>query len=168
MFVRIKRIKGQEYGYLVENSWTGEGTRQKVTAYLGKILRPLRVKSEGLAANIAEHVSKTGYSELMRELVLLELLNHSLDGKVSVDFDNFAVGDGKKSVVVALNDGFLCGHSLKKLFQYSAEEDYTGFLLADLITGAGIKVEKDVFVALFQKLQGNVQKKQAEKMDFYY
>lgn len=168
MFVRIKRIKGQEYGYLVENSWTGEGTRQKVTGYLGKILRPLRVKSEGLAENIAEHVSKTSFPELMIQLVLLELSNHALEGKVSVDFENFAVSDGKKSVVLAINEGFLCRHSIKKLLMYPADEDYTGFLLADLLTGAGIKVEKDVFVALFQKLQANVQKKQAEKMDFYY
>jgi hypothetical protein len=168
LFVRIKRIKGQEYGYLVENSWTGEGTRQKVTGYLGKILRPLRAKSEGLAVNIAEHVSKTGFNELMQQLVLLELSNHALDGKVSIDFDNFSVSDGKKNVVLALNDGFLCSHSLKKLLSYSPDDDYTGFLMADLITGAGIKVEKDVFVALFEKLQATVQKKQEEKMDFYY
>jgi hypothetical protein len=168
VFVRIKRIKGQEYGYLVENSWTGEGTRQKVAGYLGKILKPLRAKSESLALNITEHVSKTSYPELMRQLVLLELSNHSIDGKVSVDFENFAVNNGKKSVVLAINEGFLCGHSLKKLFQYTPDEDYTGFLLADLITAAGIKIEKDAFVALFQKLQGSVQKKMEEKMDFYY
>jgi hypothetical protein len=168
LFVRVKHIKGQDYGYLVENSWRDEGTRQKVAAYLGKILRPSRVKSEVLNANPAEHVSKTSYSELMKQLVLLELMNHGLEGKVSVDFDNFAVSCGNKKVVVALNEGFLCSHSLKKLISYIPDDDYTGFLLADLITGAGIKVEKDVFVELFQKLQGSVQKKQEEKMDFYY
>jgi hypothetical protein len=168
LFVRIKRIKGQEYGYLVENSWTGEGTRQRVTGYLGKILRPVRVKSEALAPNPAEHVSKTSYPELMKQLVLLELSNHELDGKVSVDFENYAVGDGKKKIVLAINDGFLCSHSLKRLLSYLPDEDYTGFLMADLITGAGIKVEKDVFIALFEKLQGSVQKKAEEKMDFYY
>jgi hypothetical protein len=167
MFVRIKRIKGQEYGYLVENSWTGEGTRQKVTGYLGKILRPLRVKSEGLS-NISESVAKISFPEIVKQMVLLELSNHSLEGKVSVDFENFAVSDGKKNVVAAMNEGFLCGHSLKRLLSYVPDEDYTGFLLADLITGAGIKVEKDMFVALFEKLQAGVQKKQEEKMDFYY
>ena len=70
--------------------------------------------------------------------------------------------------MAAMNEGFLCGQSLKRLAEYSPDEDYSGFLLADLITAAGTRIEKDVFVALFEKLQRKEAEKKAEKADFYY
>jgi hypothetical protein len=173
MFVRVKRVKGQDYGYLVENSWTDEGTRQKVTAYLGKILRPARVKSESLQGflkldSVGDYIRKNDYREAIKALVRLELHNHDIDEKTIVDFEKFLVKEKERNVVVMMNEGFLCGHSLKRALEYDAEQDYTGFLLADLITALGIKVEKDAFVALFEKLQRREAEKKAEKMDFYY
>ena len=38
-FFRIKKIKGKEYTYLVENEWKRKGSRQKVKGYLGRIYR---------------------------------------------------------------------------------------------------------------------------------
>ncbi|MBN2454849.1 hypothetical protein JXB11_04870 [Candidatus Woesearchaeota archaeon] len=173
MFVRVKRVKGQDYGYLVENTWTGSGTRQKVMAYLGKILKPARVKSEGLGGflkldSVGEYIRKSEYREAVKALVRLELYNHAVDDKIAADFENFMVTKGGRNVVLALNEGFLCGHSLKRALEYVPDEDYSGFLLADVLTGAGIKVEKDAFVALFEKLQGREAEKKAEGMDFYY
>jgi hypothetical protein len=172
MFIRVKRIKGQDYGYLVENSWTEKGTRQRVSSYLGRILRPARVKSETLQGflnlkNVSEYVRNSSYGEIISALVRLELYNHN-SGKIEIDFEKFLVRNKGKNIVVAMNEGFLCNHSLKRLMEYSPEEDYSGFLLADLITAAGIKIEKDVFVALFEKLQRKEAKEQAEKTDFYY
>jgi len=41
VYVRIKKIKGKEYAYLVENKWNKKLKRpkQKVKAYLGKFYK---------------------------------------------------------------------------------------------------------------------------------
>ena len=43
-FIRVKKISGKEYAYLVENKWykrgfkgKGSGSRQKVSRYLGRV-----------------------------------------------------------------------------------------------------------------------------------
>ena len=38
MFIREKKINGQTYGYLVENTWNKGRIQQKVKEYLGKII----------------------------------------------------------------------------------------------------------------------------------
>ena len=48
-FVRVKRINGGTYAYLVENSWTRKGTRQKVSRYLGKVHAVEKSGSESLS-----------------------------------------------------------------------------------------------------------------------
>ena len=37
MFIRIKKIKGLEYAYLVKSVWKDKTARQKVVQYLGKV-----------------------------------------------------------------------------------------------------------------------------------
>ena len=51
---------------------------------------------------------------------MLEMHNHGLNkAEYSIDFDKFKVQDlKKKNVVLELNQGFLCGHTLEKLSQY--------------------------------------------------
>lgn len=77
-------------------------------------------------------------------------------------------------MVLALNDGFLCSHTAKKLLEYDAAADYSGYNLADALTAAGISVEKDVFISLFGKMQataGNGKRNMPEDSafkDFYY
>jgi hypothetical protein len=39
MFFRIKKIKGKEYAYLVENEWKKNSSRQKVKQYIGRVYR---------------------------------------------------------------------------------------------------------------------------------
>lgn len=171
MFVRIKRIKGNYYGYLVENSWTPSGPRQKVVRYLGKILRPERTKQAKLEEFIGEDVEKFvlahSYPEIVQKMVDLEFSNHEF-GAATVDFSESKVKVRDKPVVVALNEGFLCDETLKKALEYTGEDDYSGFQLADLLTGMGILVEKDVFVEVFQKMRGTIDRKNAEETDFYY
>lgn len=169
MFVRIKRIKGQDYGYLVENSWTERGPRQKVTKYLGKILRPGPTKSESLAEFAgAQFVDENDFKTVAKKLIELELSNHDIDD-VHVNFDEYRVMKNGRNVVIAMHEGFVCGETIKRLLAYVPDEDYSGFDLADRITGAGIKIEKDVFVALFEKLQHQVARQKAQEQgEFYY
>ncbi len=181
-FIRVKRISGKEYGYLVANSWTGSGPRQKVAKYLGSVRRPVKAKSEdlGLFLGLAEGqavndwVLKSSFREIAAKLILWELGNHNLDGgsglKINVESSEFLDGKGK-NLVVALNDGFLCGHTAKKLLEYEPATDYSGYNLADALTAAGIAVDKDVFISLFGKMQaamGTKKKESAEPKEFYY
>lgn len=183
-FVRIKLISGKEYGYLVSNSWTGSGPRQKVSQYLGRVIRPEKAKSEGLGAflgftneqELAGWISKSSFTEIATALIKLELRNHGIDGsgsyKINAGAAEFTDDKGKK-LVFALNDGFLCSHTAKKLLGYDASADYSGYNLADALTAAGIAVEKDVFISLFGKAQRagkKAQEAEDEKAfkEFYY
>ncbi len=188
VFVRIKRISGKEYGYLVANSWTGSGPRQKVSKYLGRLIRPERAKSEALQAflgltaeqELKQWIGKSSFKEIATALIKLELSNHGIscssdknDLKINVEKAEF-LDDKGKPVVFALNDGFLCSHTAKKLLEYDAEADYSGYDLADSLTAVGIAVEKEVFITLFGKAQSTAgkgkQKTTEEKAfkDFYY
>ncbi len=184
VFVRIKRISGKEYGYLVSNSWTGSGPRQKVSGYLGKVIRPEKAKSEELRAflgltseqELAGWIGKGSFREIAAALIMLELKNHGISEssshKINTEAAEFTDDKGKK-VVFAMNDGFLCNHTAKKLLEYQPEADYSGYNLADALTAAGIAAEKEVFISLFGKAQAGVKKQRetAEEKsfkDFYY
>lgn len=193
-FVRIKRISGKEYGYLVANSWTGSGPRQKVAKYLGRVIRPGKAESEDLKAflgltgekDLAGWIGKSSFAETAAALIKLELKNHGISAlaslaPLSTPYGTFKINaetaeltdDKGKKLVFALNDGFLCSHTAKKLLEYDAAADYSGYNLADALTAAGIAVEKDVFISLFGKMQATAKKQQeTEKAkafrDFYY
>ncbi len=165
MFIRKKKIKGREYAYLVENKWTEKGTRQKVSRYLGKVLMPERraeitIKEHLKVEDIKGYAAETGFKKIISDLVAVELFNH---GVKSLDNING---------VLQINEGFLCRHTVNELLNY-AGNDESGIKLAELITGAGIKVEKDLFISLFDKGRAKSQQKQAEEVkkefqDFYY
>ncbi len=207
-FVRIKRISGKEYAYLVTNSWTGSGPRQKVAKYLGRVIRPQKAKSEPLGAflgltnekDLKDWIGKNSFGEIAAALLRLELKNHSIRAQIglnpivhsalggialaalaplSTPYGTFKISaekaeflDGKsKPVVFALNDGFLCGHTAKKLLEYEPATDYTGYNLADALTAAGVAADKDVFIEMFGKMQAAPKKQQATEennKDFYY
>ena len=186
VFVRIKRISGGEYAYLVANSWTGSGPRQKVSEYLGKATRPAKAKSEGLRAflgltsdkDLADWITKSSFAEIAAALVKLELKNHCIDGtssyKINAENGEFTNEKGRK-IVFALNDGFLCSHTAKKLLGYDPAADYSGYNLADALTAAGIAVDKDVFISLFGKMQATsgarrqeAEAAEKEAKEFYY
>lgn len=184
VFIRMKRISGKEYGYLVANSWTGSGPRQKVSKYLGRLIRPEKAKSEALQAFLGltgeqalrQWIGKSSFGEVAAALIRLELKNHGINDsnsyKTAVENAEFLDGKGKP-VVFALNDGFLCNHTAKRLLGYDATADYSGYNLADSLTAAGIAVDKEVFITLFGKMQAvpkNKPETAEEKAfrDFYY
>ena len=192
VFIRIKRISGKEYGYLVANSWTSSGPRQKVTKYLGKVMRPEKAKSEGLAGflgltseqDLQDWIRKSSFKEVAAALIRLELANHNVSSKeggsngfngLKINVENAEFLDDKgKEIVFAMNDGFLCSHTAKRLLEYDPAADYSGYNLADALTATGIAVEKDIFISLFGKMQATAGMKRAEAIekeaskDFYY
>lgn len=176
MFIRLKKIKGQHYGYVVSNNWTGKGARQKVAKYLGKVHKPERARSKGLKEylgidDIEAYISSKSYHEMIDDLLKLELHNHKADDAFFVAGHELKTLMGKSAIMHA-NNGFLCGQTIKPLKEYRADED-DGTRLADLVTAAGISIEKEHFVMLFEKAkeessQTAEKQQQQQKTEFYY
>lgn len=159
-FVRIKKLKGKEYAYLVENEWTINGSRQKVKAYLGKVIKPLREKEK------ITDIRDLDYKDAVIALAKQELLNHGFsesltyDG-VSVNLNEQKILNGKRNAVIALNEGFLCSQTLKDALeiQLTGHEEEAGTQLAKTLLELGLKLPKDTFVQLFEKIyKGNTNK----------
>src|SRR3989344_7945628 len=120
-FIRTKSIKGQNYASLVRNMGTARGPRQESTAYLGKVILGDRKEAKTLAelvgvSNINEYIEKTDFKDAIIKLVLLELHNHQAD-KYEFDAENTRLFNkkNKKEVVLGINDGFLCSHTIREL-----------------------------------------------------
>lgn len=152
-FVRVKKLKGKEYAYLVENTWQDKGSRQKVKSYLGKVVKPLRQKEAGV------DIASMQFNDAVMALVKQELANHGfnesleLEG-VKADLLNRSFVSGKRNVVLALNEGFLCSQTLNEVLGFKPEgyEEQAGEKLATVLVEAGLKLPKDVFVRLFEKV----------------
>lgn len=79
VFVRIKKLKGNEYAYLVANEWTINGSRQRVKAYLGRVIKPLREKEK------ITDVSNLEYRQAILALAKQELINHGFSEELTYD-----------------------------------------------------------------------------------
>ncbi len=174
MFIRLKNIKGKNYAYLVSNSWTGKGARQKVAGYLGKVHKPEKAGSKGLNEYMGiedadAYFNSKSYQEIIDDLLKLELHNHKADDAFFVAGHELKTLMGKSAVMQA-NQGFICGQTIKPLKEYRADED-DGTLLANLVTAAGLNIEKEHFIMLFEKAKedsSQTAEKQQQKTEFYY
>ncbi|MEK6849591.1 MAG: hypothetical protein AABY01_03400 [Nanoarchaeota archaeon] len=156
-FVRVKTIKGNKYGYLVENTWQGKGSRQTVKGYLGKVITPTSAP-----IGIAPNISQLSYHDSVLALAHWTLENHGFAAETgkhvreSVTFDHAAkaVHNKTKNAVLEVNEGFLCQHTLTQLLNFVGEgtrEEEVGQRLANTLLEAGISVPHDTFVQLFTK-----------------
>ncbi len=156
MFVRVKKIKGRPYAYLVENEWTPWGSRQRVSKYLGKSATLTRF-AEGLAELPA------GIQPAILEAVAQELKNHGFvqDGKllkqedIIVNLEDKTVRQKSKKVVLGMNEGYLCDHTFEQLLTFAPEErpDESAKKLATLVLEAGLKLSNEQFVHLFEQVK---------------
>ena len=156
MFVRIKTIKGRKYAYQVQNEWTPWGSRQKVTKYLGKTHFPKKVSHE-------EVDLPTGFSETIGKAVEQELLNHGFTRQgndfvredVTVSISDKKVRQGKRSVVLAMNEGYMCEDTITQLhaFEMLERPDASAKKLASLALEAGLKLSDGQFVHLFEQVK---------------
>jgi hypothetical protein len=158
-FVRIKKIKGSEYGYLVENSWTPQGSRQKVKAYLGKIITP---------AKKAEHpvpdLTGMTYTDALKALAKWCLLKHGFqEGTASMLMQQTVLADlgegtfinKNNPAVIKMNEGFLCNHTFQKAVEFTPSgntEETIGKELASVLLEAGLSVPREIFVQLYEKI----------------
>ncbi len=156
MFVRVKKIKGRPYAYLVENEWTPWGSRQRVSKYLGKT-QTLSRFSEGLAE------LPTGLQPAIVEAVAQELSNHGFvregnllkQENVTVDLNEKTVRQNTKKIVLGMNEGYLCDHTLQQLLTFTPEErqDESAKKLASRVLEAGLKLSNEQFLHLYEQVK---------------
>ncbi len=159
-FIRVKKIrksgKVYEYAYLVENRWKKRkrASRQKVTMYLGKVIRLEKVKEEEIV--MPESLAK---EEMIKSLARHELLlrgfqeNRGLLEREGMVFNQTKLNFNQRAVI-EMNEGFLSEFTLKRVlaFRRKHEDDREdGIKLAQLFLEAGLKIPKDAFVRYFEK-----------------
>jgi hypothetical protein len=158
-FVRIKKIKGSEYGYLVENSWTAKGSRQKVKAYLGKIIKPVKA-----AEKPAPELKELSYVDAVKAVAKWTLLQYGfqegsqsmlMSGTVLADLAECKIINKTNPAVISMHEGFLCQHTLQQAVGFIPSgnaEEVVGKELANVLLEAGLSVPHEVFVQLFEKV----------------
>lgn len=159
-FFRIKKVKGKEYAYIVENEWKRKSSRQKVKAYLGRVHRFELKNNVDLAqflktASIEDYINDNPKNKIINDLIEWELFKHGISKHdFLIDFDNMEIQKNKKNIAVFINDGFVCNATLKNLLEFKPEgdEETDGYRLARAFVEAGVKVPQEAFVGLCQKL----------------
>ena len=159
MFIRIKTIRNNKYGYLVENNWKKrqQSSRQKVKEYLGRVIAvqhqqslfpeqlPSSTFQEAVLYILAHQLKQQGFKEEKNIL--------SKDG-ININLQEQTIKKEKKDIVLKINEGYLCSHTLKNLLNFQAEgyEEEAGLQLAEAIVGAGLQIPKHLFIQLFEKI----------------
>lgn len=159
-FFRIKTIKRKEYAYIVENTWKGKASRQKVKNYIGRAYRFDLKSSVDFAKfldidRLEDYVSNNEKNKIVNDLIEWEFHKFGISKEeFSLDLINRKIQKNKRGIVLVINDGFMCSHTLKKMLDFKAEgdEETDGYRLARAFVEAGIKVPQEVFIGLFGKL----------------
>ena len=158
-FFRIKNIKGKGYAYLVENEWKRKGSRQSVKGYLGRAYRfDLTDEADFFQYkkidNLENYINENNAKTIIRDLIHWELHKFGIEtGIFLVDLESYKVKKNKREVVFAINEGFMCGPTLRNLLEFKPTDDEQadGFRLARAFVEAGIKIPQEIFIGLFGK-----------------
>ncbi|MBD3318784.1 hypothetical protein GF342_02655 [Candidatus Woesearchaeota archaeon] len=150
-FIRCKIIGKGTYAYLVENQWTSKGSRQKIQGYLGKVIALTPCAS-------ATYVPSKEYGALVHHLIEQELIKHGFTQEgttwrhqdIIVDIEQESVREGTRAVVLALNDGYLCTHTLREIHTYTPHLDNFEEELATRIIATGIAMPPSFFIHLYE------------------
>ena len=172
-FFRIKKIKGREYAYRVENKWhktaksvgnlqgiNPRGSRQKVKDYVGSAYRfDLKNNVDFIQfmkiENIEMYINNNQKNSIIYDLIEWEFFKFGINKEeFLIDMDNSTIQKKKKNVALLINDGFMCNLTLKNLLEFRLEgdEEIYGYRLARVFVEAGIQVPQEVFVGLFDKI----------------
>lgn len=171
MFIRIKKIKGLEYAYLVKSVWKEKTVRQKVVKYLGKIHHVEKVQSVVFQEFCEKEKIKTNTTkQIIQALMEWTLFQHGFskdlllqtkwllqNGKIVGNPENLQLSAGKKEVTLKINEGYMNSFTLKELEtmqlnKNTEEQRSAATILAKAFVAAGIEVPQDVFIDIFQKV----------------
>ncbi len=168
MFVRTKTVRGREYAYLVRNIWTKKGPRQKTVKYIGAVVTVPYTRDVSFKTFLhpltIDDLFKKGINEVYNALVKRELARHGFEAldndilrfeNIIVNLKKMFVKKNKKKIAIKMNEGFLCRETLERLFAHTKLEDESGKALAEDILGAGISIEKGIFVRIYKALKSS-------------
>ena len=173
MFIRIKKIKGLEYAYLVKRVWTDKTARQKVVQYLGKVYM-LSKTNDALFETFCKEENKNIENADLKAIIQV-LMEWTLsqqgftkdplvqkkwllqNGKIVGDPEKLKITSGKKEVTLKINDGYMNSFTLKELLNIqlnkkTEEQRQAATQLANSFVNAGIQVPQDIFIEIFQKV----------------
>lgn len=159
MFFRIKKVKGKEYAYIVENTWKVKGSRQKVKCYIGRAYRfdlknNIDFQQFMKITSLEDYINNNHKNKIINDIIEWELFKFGISKReFSIDLDNIKIQKNGRNAVFLLNDGFMCSLTLKNLLEFKPSDEQTdGYNLARAFVEAGIKVPQEIFVGLFGKL----------------
>ncbi len=166
MFVRSKRIGGSTYAYIVKNTWTKAGPRQRVVRYLGRITELNEQEGPDFGAFCPQY-RRLGAKDMLRSLVSWVLACHGfvqkgsvlVRGKVNVSLAGLTVRRGRKNAVLQIGPDYMCTYTLSRLknFRSSGGKSEVAHALAKYFISAAIPVPKEAFVVFFSKVYRNGQ-----------
>ena len=173
MFIRIKKIKGIEYAYLVKSVWENGSARQKVIQYIGR-MHALEKQQQGIFTEFCgkheKSMKKAEFKDIIQALMEWTLWQHGFvkdsllhtkwvysHGKIVGDSEKFQLTVGSKEVTLKINEGYMNSFTLKELQSIeldkkSEEQRHAATRLAKACVAAGILVPQNVFIEIFQKL----------------
>ena len=160
MFFRIKKIKGKEYAYIVENEWRQKGSRQKVKEYAGRVYRLNLMNNVDFLEyfkieDVQNYIEINQKNKVINDLIEWELFKLNVNkNEFLIDLNSKKIQKNNKNVAFFINEGFMCDFTLKNLLEFKPEGDVQadGYHLARAFVEAGIKVPQEVFVGLFGKV----------------
>lgn len=171
MFVRLKKLKGNNYAYLVANNWTKKGPRQKIKKYLGRCINLEKKKEVEIGIkNIEEFVHGNGVKKILARVFEYELLKFGFKkdplrrgflyyNDIEAKPKTFKIyhKEQKNNIVLKINEGYLCEYLVKRILKFSKKdnedeiENNDAIRFAELFIMAGIDIDKEIFIELFQK-----------------
>lgn len=169
MYVRTKRIVSKNsactYAYLVKNKRLKHRIKQKNIRYLGRVYKLSPIASNSLDST---HLDKDKHS-IIYSLVEVELFNHGFKKTnqynfqledIKITLDKTKIKNAKnKDVVLEINEGFLCEHTIKALLAFkfpNLDEKSCGICLASALLNAGIKLSPELFIKIFNKFYEDI------------
>ena len=100
------------------------------------------------------NVTSSVFSFSLKDLIEWEFNKRNIGGDVLVYHNKGKVQKDEREVCIRMNNGMLCGFTLKRLFEFDGKgaEPEVGKRLARAFVEAGIDVPQEVFVGLFEKV----------------
>lgn len=164
MFIRVKTRRDKQggvrsYAYLVKSFLYKRGPRQKVIQYLGRVY--VLPDPDMIRINTVDF--RGSWKRVVRLLIVQELQRRGFkkvknllkEGRFKVDLLKKEVVSQDQSIVLKINQGFLCNFTLRKVFEYKpplVNDLGVGKDLGNWLLLAGIAVNQEQFLELFKKI----------------
>ncbi|MEM4755720.1 MAG: hypothetical protein QW594_01165 [Candidatus Woesearchaeota archaeon] len=161
MYIRIKNIKGNMYGYAVRSTWTKQGPRQISKKYLGRVYALPRISDEPI---LTITWSSNGNKGVLQALFIHELKAYGFIQKTkkiwiknafSARIDSFELKKEAQPILLKNKEGYLCKYLFEKLLRYRPKRknfDEDAIVFTKLVLALGITIEKEAFIAWFTHL----------------